>query len=153
MLPYRKCVAIILRKENLIFSAERLDVKGAWQLPQGGVEEGEDYIKAAGRELFEETGVSSVEFSKKTQNLYRYDFPKNVQDDVIKKYGKLKYRGQEMTFVVFDFFGNNSEINLKKTTPEFFQWKWETPQKILDEIVPFKKICYQEAFMELSLLT
>lgn len=152
MLPYRKCVAIILRKKGRIFIAERLDTKNAWQLPQGGVDESESYIDAAKRELLEETGISSVKFSAQTDLLYKYDFPQYSQDRMIKKYGKLKYQGQELCFVLFDFIGDDSEINLQYDTEEFRQWKWETVEGILDSIVNFKADCYKKAFSELNLV-
>lgn len=151
MLPYRKCVAIILRKNDQIFVAERLDIKNAWQLPQGGVDKSESYIDAAKRELLEETGISSVKFFAQTNLLYKYDFPKYSQDQMIKKYGKLKYRGQELRFVWFDFIGDDSEIDLLHDTKEFRQWKWETAENILDSIVDFKRTCYKNAFFELNL--
>lgn len=152
MLPYRKCVAIILKKNELIFTAERWDTKDAWQLPQGGVGEGESYIEAATRELLEETGISSVEFLSQTEQLYKYDFPQYTQDLMIQKYGALRYRGQELSFVEFNFIGDDSEVNLKYNTQEFVRWKWETVENILESIVDFKHECYKNAFYELNLL-
>ncbi len=152
MLPYRKCVAIILRKNDRIFVAERLDTKNAWQLPQGGVNENESYVDAAKRELLEETGISSVRFSAKTNQSYKYDFPQYSQDHMIKKYGKLKYQGQKLRFVLFDFIGDESEINLKHDTQEFRRWKWETVENVLKSIVRFKRNCYKKAFSELDSL-
>ena len=151
MLPYRRCVAIILRKNDRIFVAERLDTENAWQLPQGGVDENESYVDAAKRELQEETGISSVRLSAQTNQSYKYDFPQYSQDQMIKKYGKLKYRGQELRFVLFDFFGDDSEINLQHDTQEFRQWKWATIENVLNSIVDFKSDCYKNAFSELNL--
>lgn len=152
MLPYRKCVAIVLRKGNLVFTAERLDTENAWQLPQGGVDGGESYLEAAKRELLEETGISSVEFLGQTRKLYKYDFPQYSQDHMMKKYGVLKYRGQELCFTMFEFTGNDSEVNLNYNTQEFSRWKWESVENILDFIVDFKRKCYRDAFSELNLL-
>ncbi len=151
MLSYRKCAAIILKKGDLIFVAERLDTKNAWQLPQGGVNEEESYLDAAKRELWEETGISSIRFVAKTNQLYKYNFPQYSQDRMLKKYGKVKYRGQEVCFVEFDFIGDDSEINLMNITQEFKQWKWETAENILNSIVKFKHECYKKAFCELNL--
>jgi len=151
MLPYRKCVAIILRKNDRIFVAERLDTKNAWQLPQGGVDKGESYVDAAKRELFEETGISSVSLLAQTDQLYRYDFPQYSQNQMLKKYGMIKYQGQELCFVEFNFLGDDSEINLMIDTQEFKQWKWETARNILNSIVEFKRECYEKAFSELNL--
>lgn len=152
MLPYRKCVAIILKKDNLIFSAERLDTENAWQLPQGGVNGDESYLDAAKRELLEETGVSSIEFLDQTDGLYKYDFPQYSQDQMMKKYGVLKYQGQELCFAMFRFIGNDSEVNLNYDTQEFRRWKWKSVGEILDSIVDFKRECYKNAFSELNLL-
>ncbi len=152
MLPYRKCVAIILRKDDRVFVAERLDTENAWQLPQGGVDEDESYVDAAKRELLEETGISSVKFLAQTEHGYKYDFPEYSQNQMIEKYGMLKYQGQELRFVLFDFVGDDSEINLQHDTLEFKQWKWETIENVLNLIVDFKKSCYENAFSELNSL-
>jgi len=152
MLPYRKCVGIILRKGDLVFTAERLDTKNAWQLPQGGVDKGESYLEAAKRELLEETGVCSTEFLDQTRGLYKYDFPQYSQDQMVKKYGALKYKGQELCFAMFKFTGTDSEVNLSYNTREFLRWKWESVENILNSIVDFKYKCYKDAFLELNLL-
>ncbi|MBQ3565520.1 MAG: RNA pyrophosphohydrolase [Alphaproteobacteria bacterium] len=151
MLPYRKCVVIVLRKSDLVFCAERIDVAGAWQLPQGGVNPREGYAAAAARELEEETGITSINFVRQTENDYFYDFPEDVQEKILQTQGRVKYRGQIAKFVLFDFRGDESEVNLSHDTVEFSQWKWLSPSQILDKIVPFKKTFYQKGFNALGL--
>lgn len=148
MKRYRPCVAIILMKESKIFWALRNDVPDAWQLPQGGIEMNENVLEAAKRELFEETGISSVKYIKKSAP-FTYDFPEDVKSDITKKYGSLKYDGQEMTFVVFEFLGSDAEINLNNTVAEFSDWKWQAPSEILENIVDFKREAYQKAFAQI----
>ncbi|MBE6447468.1 MAG: RNA pyrophosphohydrolase [Alphaproteobacteria bacterium] len=152
MLPYRKCVVIVLRKSSKLFLAERVDVPNAWQLPQGGVENGEDYSDAAKRELFEETSITSVQLVAQTKEVYRYDFPIRLQRKAYRRYGEIKYRGQEQKFILFDFTGEDSEINLQSQTVEFTQWRWASPQDVLDAVVNFKYRCYLQAFREFKLV-
>ncbi|MDR2724338.1 MAG: RNA pyrophosphohydrolase [Holosporaceae bacterium] len=147
MQPYRKCVAIFLIKDSKVFAGSRVDIRSAWQLPQGGVEEGESLLDAAKRELFEETNVSSTEFLGMSASYY-YDFPLHIQQIIIRKRGRLKYKGQEITFIAFKFLGDEKEINIEKTPQEFMEWKWESPQKLLHQIVSFKKKAYGLALEE-----
>lgn len=153
MKHYRFCVAIILKKEKKIFFALRADIKNAWQLPQGGVENSETFLDAAKRELFEETGVVSCNFIKETEKFFLYNFSEQIKRNMKKKYGHCKYDGQKMKFVLFEFFGDESEINLNNQTPqEFLKWKWEKPSEILMQIVDFKRPIYKQAFLELGLI-
>ncbi len=167
-LPYRRCVSIVLTKQNeseskensskilksnkSIFIADRVDFRGSWQMPQGGVEEGESYLEAAKRELKEETGISSVKFIAQTGRLYKYDFPLSAQIDMIKKHGYLKYSGQELCFVELEFTGDESEINLDYYTTEFCSWRWTSPKDVVNSIVLFKRSCYQDGLAELGLI-
>ncbi|MDR1333690.1 MAG: RNA pyrophosphohydrolase [Holosporaceae bacterium] len=144
MIPYRKCVGIFLIKDSNIFVGQRIDVKRAWQLPQGGVEEGETCVEAAQRELFEETNISSVKLLGSSDS-YKYKFPPSIKAILTKKRGQLMYIGQEITFIAFKFIGEESEINLEKTPQEFVNWKWMSPDELLKSIVYFKKPSYKMA--------
>jgi putative (di)nucleoside polyphosphate hydrolase len=134
-------------KDSKVFVGRRVDIKNAWQLPQGGVEAGENLLDAARRELLEETNISSVKLLGSTAS-YRYDFPSNVQEIIIRKRGRLKYVGQEITFFAFEFLGEEKEINLEREPQEFAEWKWISPQKLFQNIVYFKRISYKSAFKE-----
>ncbi|MDR1551696.1 MAG: RNA pyrophosphohydrolase [Holosporaceae bacterium] len=146
-LPYRKCVAIFLLSKSKVFTGRRGDVSNAWQLPQGGIEEGEDSLTAAKRELFEETNVLSVK-PLVSSNSYRYDFPQYVQRNILKKHRQLKYKGQEIVFWVFEFTGNEEEIDVLKKPQEFLEWKWMSLENLLDSIVAFKKSSYFNAIKD-----
>ncbi len=150
MLTYRKCVAILLKKNDKFFVGERADIQNAWQLPQGGVDEGETHLEAAKRELYEETGVTSIRLLGQTKHAYRYDFSAKSQARAILKYGGLKYIGQEQVFFVFEFFGDDSEINLETTVREFLRWKWTSLSEITEKIVAFKRSTYVNAIKELQ---
>ena len=108
MPQYRKCVAIFLLKDSEVFVGRRIDIRNAWQLPQGGVEDGESFLDAAKRELFEETNVSTVEFLGSSMS-FRYDFPPNIQQVIIRKRGRLRYAGQDITFIAFRFCGDSEK--------------------------------------------
>jgi len=150
MLTYRKCVAILLKKNDKFFVGERADIPNAWQLPQGGVDKGETHLEAAKRELYEETGVTSIRLLGQTANTYRYDFSAKSQARAILKYGGLKYIGQEQVFFVFEFLGEDSEINLETTIREFSRWKWADISEIVQKIVAFKRDAYVNAVKELQ---
>lgn len=149
MLTYRKCVAILLKKGDKFFVGERADIKNAWQLPQGGVDEGETHLEAAKRELHEETGVTSIRLLGHTKCAYKYDFSEKSQARAILKYGGLKYIGQEQVFFVFEFLGEDGEIDLETTIREFSRWKWADISEIVQKIVAFKKDAYVNAVEEL----
>ncbi|MDR2782215.1 MAG: RNA pyrophosphohydrolase [Holosporaceae bacterium] len=152
MIPYRRCVGIFLIKDGRIFVGQRIDVKKAWQLPQGGIEDGETCLEAARRELFEETNISSTEFLGLSCS-YRYKFPMRIRMILAKKWGRLMYIGQEITFCAFRFTGDESEINLQKDSQEFENWKWMSSDELLKSIVYFKKPSYKMAlakFKELN---
>ena len=141
-LPLRSGVGIIvLNKENKVFVAKRIDnPKNFWQMPQGGVDEGEDFLKAAYRELEEETSIKSVELIKELDGTITYELP----DRLLGLIWKGKYRGQKQKWFLMRFVGSDSEINIKTKHPEFLEWKWVELDKITDLVVDFKLHVYKE---------
>ena len=141
-LPLRNGVGIIvLNKENKIFVAKRIDNPlNFWQMPQGGVDEGEEYLTAAYRELEEETSIKDVKLIKELDGLISYELPKNLLGII----WKGKYRGQEQKWFVMKFLGENNEINIKTKNPEFCEWKWIDLENITDLVVEFKLNVYEE---------
>ncbi|MDR0484339.1 MAG: RNA pyrophosphohydrolase [Alphaproteobacteria bacterium] len=138
---YRKGVgAVILNNNNEIFMAERLDVRGQWQMPQGGIEEGEDLDLAIHRELKEEIGTDNFKIINKTDWL-RYELPENLQ----KNFWGGRYIGQEQVWFFLKFLGKDSDINLTADShPEFAKWEWVKKEALLERITEFKKSVYQE---------
>ena len=121
-LPLRTGVGIILlNNENKVFVARRIDnAKKFWQMPQGGVDDGEDFLKAAYRELEEETSVKSVELIKELDGTITYELP----DRLLGIIWKGKYKGQKQKWFLMKFVGDEKEINIKTKNPEFLDWKW-----------------------------
>ena len=147
-LPLRSGVGIIvLNKDNKVFVAKRIDnQKNFWQMPQGGVDEGEDYLTAAYRELEEETSIKNVNLIKKLDGLTTYELPKNLLGVV----WKGKYRGQEQKWFVMRFLGKDKDINIKTKHPEFCEWKWISLENITDQVVDFKLHVYDEIKKKLN---
>ena len=141
-LPLRSGVGIVvLNKENKVFVAKRIDnPKNFWQMPQGGVDEGEDFLKAAYRELEEETSIKSVELIKELDGTITYELP----DRLLGLIWKGKYRGQKQKWFLMRFVGSESEINIKTKHPEFLEWKWVELDKITNLAVDFKLHVYKE---------
>ena len=139
-LPLRSGVGIVLlNKDNKVFVAKRIDnQKNFWQMPQGGVDEGEDYLTAAHRELEEETSVKNVNLVKELNGLMSYELPENLLGII----WKGKYRGQEQKWFVMKFLGKDTEINIKTENPEFCEWKWIDLENITDLVVDFKRHVY-----------
>ena len=141
-LPMRNGVGvIILNNENKVFVGKRKDNPvNKWQMPQGGVDEGEDYASAMKRELYEETSIKSIEILKEINGFFEYELPKNLVGII----WKGKFRGQKQKWFITRFIGNENEINLQTKNPEFIEWKWIIPDDLPKTIVDFKKKMYVE---------
>ena len=132
---------VVLNKENKVFVAKRIDnPKNFWQMPQGGVDEGEDFLKAAYRELEEETSIKNVKLIKELDGTITYELP----DRLLGLIWKGKYRGQKQKWFLMRFIGVDNEINIKTKFPEFLEWKWVDLDKITDLVVDFKLHVYKE---------
>ena len=149
-LPLRTGVGIIvLNKQNKIFVGKRKDNPGdKWQMPQGGVDEGEDYITAMRRELLEETSIQNIEIIKEIEKIYQYELPENLVGII----WKGKYRGQKQKWFITRFLGEEKEINLNTKHPEFIDWKWIEPKLLPEVIVNFKKDLYLKLLKEINLV-
>ena len=143
-LPYRPAAGVmLLNREGKVFVAQRLDsTLEAWQMPQGGLDEGEDAETGALRELEEETGIprEMVEIVARCPVELTYDLP----DDLVGKLWKGKWRGQRQTWFLCRLTGTDADVNLDTEHPEFRAWKWADPAELPAMIVPFKKTLYEE---------
>ncbi len=163
-LPYRRGVGLCLfNTQGLVLVAERRDKRGAWQMPQGGVQKEEDPVKAALREMKEEIGTDNARIIAKVPEILRYEFPDWLQNRRISSDGangiifRGKYRGQEQEWFALRFLGQDSEIDLsgenEPELPEFVDWKWVALEETPALIVPFKKPAYDrvaEVFAPIS---
>ena len=149
-LPLRTGVGIIvLNKQNKIFVGKRKDNPGdKWQMPQGGVDKGEDYITAMRRELREETSIQNIEIIKEIDKIYQYELPENLVGII----WKGKYRGQKQKWFITRFLGEEKEINLNTKHAEFIDWKWIEPKFLPEVIVNFKKDLYINLLKEINLV-
>jgi len=147
-LPYRSNVGIMMVNEKgYVFVGQRLDNnQNAWQMPQGGIDAGEDPETAAYRELLEETGVKKqdVRFVASSCQWLSYDLP----EDLIPILWNGKFRGQKQKWFLFKFLGEDRDINIATEHPEFSKWKWISKENLLKEIVPFKKSVYENVLKE-----
>ena len=141
-LPLRNGVGIVvLNKKNKVFVARRIDnPKNFWQMPQGGVDKGEDFLSAAFRELEEETSIKNVELITEIEGTTIYELPKKLLGII----WKGKYKGQRQKWFLMRYLGNDNEINIKTKKPEFLDWKWIDVDKITDVVVDFKLNVYKE---------
>jgi len=141
-LPLRLGVGIVLlNQKNKVFVGKRIDnPKNSWQMPQGGVDQNENFLQAAKRELKEETGIKTVKLIKELDGWFEYDLPKNLL-------GKLwngKFRGQKQKWFIMKFIGQNEEININTENPEFLDWKWIRASMLPDVAVSFKAGIYKK---------
>ena len=143
-LPYRPCVGVMLMNaDGEVFVGQRIDyAEPAWQMPQGGVDKGEAPSDAALRELWEETGVTSdlVELVAETDDWLTYDLP----HEVVPRIWKGRYRGQKQKWFLYRFGGRDHQVNIETDHPEFSEWRWLSPDLLVDQIVPFKRAVYAQ---------
>ena len=149
-LPLRSGVGIIvLNSNNHVFVGKRKDNPvDKWQMPQGGVDSGEDYITAMKRELIEETSIKSIQIIKELKNFYQYELPKNLIGII----WKGKFRGQKQKWFIVRFLGKENEINIMTKNQEFIDWKWIEVDKLPEIIVDFKKNLYSQLLEEIKLV-
>ena len=147
-LPLRIGVgAIVLNSENKIFVGKRADNPiDKWQMPQGGVDKGENFISAMKRELNEETSIQNIKILKQIDQWFEYELPK----DLLGIIWKGKFRGQKQKWFIVRFVGRETEINLKTKHPEFIEWKWVEVDDLTKVIVDFKKDVYKKLVVELK---
>ena len=146
-LPLRSGVGIVvLNEKNQVFLAKRIDnPKNFWQMPQGGVDEGEDYYDAAIRELKEETSIKTISLIKEIDGLTTYLLPNHLVGII----WKGKYKGQKQKWFVVRFNGEEKEININTKHPEFLDWKWVDIDDLTNEVVEFKVKVYKKIQKEL----
>lgn len=147
-LPYRPCVGVMLvNKDGDVFVGQRIDNEtSAWQMPQGGIDDGETPLVAALRELGEETGLpaDSVAVEAETKGWVTYDLP----HDLVPRIWKGRFRGQKQKWVLMRFQGRDDQVNIATEHPEFSEWRWLPADQLVDNIVPFKRAVYQQVLDE-----
>jgi len=141
-LPLRIGVGIVvLNKENKVFVAKRIDnPKNFWQMPQGGINSGEDFLTAAYRELKEETSIEDVELIQEIEDTTIYELPEHLLGII----WKGKYKGQKQKWFLMRFLGEEKEIDIKTKNPEFLEWRWIELDQITEVVVDFKLHVYKE---------
>ena len=149
-LPYRPCVGVVLTNaQGQIFAGQRIDsTAAAWQMPQGGIDPGEEPREAALRELWEETGVSAdlVNVEAETAGWLTYDLPK----DLVPKIWRGRFRGQKQRWFLMRFLGADEQIVIETEHPEFSEWAWIGAQDLVAGIVPFKRDVYRQVIAEFA---
>lgn len=145
-LPYRAGVGIMLLNNNDdVFIAKRIDsLSEAWQMPQGGIDDGEVAREAALREMLEEIGTNKAEIIAESKDWYSYDLPEHL----IPRIWGGKFRGQRQKWFCLRFLGSDADINILTEHPEFCEWKWAAAKTLPDVIVPFKRQLYKDLIGE-----
>lgn len=151
-LPYRPCVGMMLvNMDGKVFVGQRIDTSvEAWQMPQGGIDKGEDPRDTALRELAEETGIAAehVNIIARSRDEHFYDLP----DDLVGKAWGGKYRGQRQIWFLIRFLGTDADVDIRTRHPEFRDWRWVRPEELPDIIVPFKRKLYRDVLHEFQSL-
>jgi len=147
-LPMRNGVGVIIfNKNKKIFVGKRKDNPvDKWQMPQGGVDEGEDYFSAMKRELEEETSIINFKILKELEGFFEYELPENLIGII----WKGQFRGQKQKWFIAEYLGEDSEINLNTKNPEFIEWKWISPDELPNVIVDFKKNMYKKLLIKIK---
>jgi putative (di)nucleoside polyphosphate hydrolase len=159
-LPYRPCAGLtVFNRDGLVFigrrssGPEHIDDTHVWQMPQGGIDEGENPYKAALRELYEETSIKSIEKLGEVKDWIAYDIPR----DIVGAAWKGKYRGQKQKWYALRFTGKDSEIDIENPggghKPEFIAWRWEKIERLPELVVPFKRPAYEQVVKEFARFT
>ena len=146
--PYRPCVGLlVINGKGLVFAGKRLDSSSsAWQMPQGGIENGETILEAGLREMKEEIGTNNVQFIGEMKEWLNYDLPKKL----VNRLWGGKFRGQTQKWLAYKFLGEDKEININTKNPEFSDWKWVSTLELIKLAIPFKKEIYEKVFKEYS---
>ena len=139
--PYRPCVGIFLiNYSKQVFGGRRIDSRAeAWQMPQGGIDPGETAVDACMREMAEEIGTSSAQLLCEHSEWLYYDIPLPLAD----RLWHGQYKGQKQKWMLLHYNGADAEINIDTAEPEFCEWKWLSPDKLIDLAVPFKRDVYR----------
>lgn len=154
-MPYRLCVGVMLiNREGRIWLGRRIPddehhTLDSWQMPQGGIDPGEDPALAALRELEEETGTRNARVIGQVDEWLYYDLP----SELIGKALKGRYRGQKQKWFALEYLGDESDINIETHTPEFDRWAWVTPEEALERIIAFKRPVYEKVIAAFAALT
>lgn len=145
--PYRRGVGIMLLDDvGRVFVGRRIDSPDAWQMPQGGLDDGETPVDCARRELCEEIGTDRAVVVAESDGWLEYDLPRDIAD----RSWRGRYRGQSQKWFAMRFQGTDADINVATAEPEFDAWQWVAPQQALDLIIPFKRTVYEAVLREFA---